>query len=111
MEVILLWLPYPLMLINRGICGFLGINSAAMRDSAVQRYIPDEYRARVNAFEEMAICAAGGALALAVGALGEIADYRVTVSVTAQVTMVICWLTVWNNRSAVRAVYEPAENK
>ena len=111
MDVILLWLPYPLMLINRGICGFLGINSAAMRDSAVQRYIPDEYRARVNAFEEMAICAAGGALALAVGALGEIADYRVTVSFTALVTMVICWLTVWKNRSAVRAVYEPAEDK
>ena len=59
----------------------------------------------------MAICAAGGALALAVGALGEIADYRVTVSFTALVTMVICWLTVWKNRSAVRAVYEPAEDK
>ena len=28
MDMCLLWLPYPLMLINRGICGFLGSNSA-----------------------------------------------------------------------------------
>ena len=41
MDMCLLWLPYPLMLVNRGICGFLGSNSAIMRNAAVQRYIPE----------------------------------------------------------------------
>lgn len=40
-DLFLLWLPYPLMLVSRGLCGFLGINSATMRQAAVQRYIPD----------------------------------------------------------------------
>ena len=44
MDMILLWLPYPLMLVNRSLCGFLGINSAIMRQAAVQKYIPDDYR-------------------------------------------------------------------
>ena len=48
-DLFLLWLPYPLMLVSRGLCGFLGINSATMRQAAVQRYIPDRLRARVNA--------------------------------------------------------------
>ena len=111
MDVILLWLPYPLMLVNRGICGFLGINSATMRHSAVQRYIPDEYRARLNAFEDMVICAAGSVLSLAVGALGELVDYRIAMSITALVTLVICWLTIWKNRKAVRHIYEPENEK
>lgn len=107
MNMILLWLPYPLMLVNRGICGFLGINSATMRHSAVQQYLPEEFRARVNAFEEMLICAAGSVLALAVGALGELLSYRVAMTVAAMVTLLICWLTIWRNRHAVSAVYNP----
>ena len=51
MDMCLLWLPYPLMLLNRGICGFLGSNSAIIRNAAVQRYIPERLRSRVNAFQ------------------------------------------------------------
>ena len=40
MDACLLWLPYPLMLVNRAVCGFLGIQSATIRQAAVQRYIP-----------------------------------------------------------------------
>ena len=36
MDTVLLWLGFPLMLVNRGICGFLGINSATLRASSVQ---------------------------------------------------------------------------
>ena len=107
MDVALLWLPYPLMLLNRGICGFLGINSATMRHSAVQRYIPDEYRARVNAFEDMLICAAGSIFSLAVGALGEITDYRIAMSATALMIIAVSWITVWRNRKDVQVIYEP----
>ena len=70
MDMSLLWLSYPLMLLNRGICGFLGINSATMRQTAVQRYIPDAYRARVNAFSEVMILAMGSIFSLLIGALG-----------------------------------------
>ena len=34
------WLPYPLMLANRAIAGFLGINSATLRLAAVQSTLP-----------------------------------------------------------------------
>lgn len=50
MDMILLWSPYPLMLANRAAVGFLGVNSATLREAAVQRYIPDELRAKLNAF-------------------------------------------------------------
>ena len=61
MDTCLLWLPYPLMLVNRAICGFLGIQSATIRQAAVQRYIPDRLRARLNAYESMLCTAAGAA--------------------------------------------------
>ena len=38
MDACLLWLPYPLMLVNRAVCGFLGIQSATIRQAAVQRH-------------------------------------------------------------------------
>ena len=106
MDICLLWLPYPLMLVSRAICGFLGMNSATMRQAAVQRYIPEQLRARVNAFESMLITAAVSVLSLAVGALGELLDYRLCVTLCAAVSMAACWLTIWRNREHVRKVYE-----
>ena len=41
------------MLVNRALCGFLGIQSATIRQAAVQRYIPDRLRARLNAGAEV----------------------------------------------------------
>ena len=48
MDIILLLLGYPFMLLNRAVCGFLGINSATLRESSVQNYIPDDKRAKLN---------------------------------------------------------------
>ncbi len=109
MDMLLLWLPYPLMLVNRGICGFLGTNSATMRQAAVQTYIPDELRSRINAFESMLIMGACSVLGLLVGALGEVLDYRLCMTVCAAASLLFCWLTIWRNRGQVRAVYEPVE--
>lgn len=110
MDMIVLWLPYPLMLANRAICGFLGINSATMRVTAVQSYLPEEYRARVNAFEEAAISAVGSALALIVGALGEVLYYRMTVTIVAGICLLICWLTIGRNRNEVNRIYDSTSN-
>ena len=107
MDMVLLWLPYPMMLCNRAVCGFLGINSATLRAAAIQSYIPEEFRARVNAFEDGVISAASSVLALLVGALGEILNYHLTVTVGAFICFVVCWLTIWHNRCEVGKVYNP----
>ena len=106
MDMLLLWLPYPLMLVNRGICGFLGNNSAILRSAAMQRYIPAHMRARVNSVGDMMKMASCSVLALAVGALGEVLDYRWCVTLCGAVSTIACWILVWGRRSDVRAVYE-----
>ena len=97
------------MLINRGICGFLGINSATMRQAAVQSYIPESLRSRLNAFESMLYFLSSAILGLAVGALGEILDYRVCLSFCAFSVLIFCLMTVWKNRSDVKKLYESVD--
>lgn len=106
MDMCLLWLPYPLMLANRALVGFLGANSATMRQAAMQSYIPENLRARLNAFQNMLITAASGVFALAIGALGEILDYRLCVSVCGATAFLAAWLFVWRRRADVRKIFE-----
>lgn len=106
MDMCLLWIPYPLMLVNRGICGFLGNNSAILRSAAVQRYIPENLRSRVNAFNGTFMTAAGSILSLAVGALGEITDYRLCVTICGMLAMIACIMLIWKREEEVRKVYE-----
>lgn len=109
-DTILLWIPYPFMLLNRGICGFLGINSATLRQSAVQRYIPDEYRSRINAFDSMLSSVSGGVISLAVGAMGEVLNYRLCVSICGIFTSLVLWVTIWRRRNYIRRIYNAREN-
>lgn len=102
----LLWLPYPFMLINRGICGFLGSNSAILRNAAVQRYIPEKLRSRVNAFNGVLLTVGSGIFSLLMGFLGELLDYRLCVTIGGAVAMLACWLLIWCRRGNVREVYE-----
>ena len=106
MDMCLLWLPYPLMLINRGICGFLGSNSAILRSAAVQRYIPEKLRSRVNAFIGVLLTVGSSIFSLLMGFLGEILDYRWGVTIGGTVALLACWLLIWRRRSDVRKVYE-----
>ena len=104
-DLFLLWLPYPLMLVSRGLCGFLGINSATMRQAAVQRYIPDRLRARVNAFESMLYTGAAAVLSLASEPWGGDGLPAVRV-LCGGFSMAVCLATIWRGRKYVRAVYE-----
>ncbi len=106
MDMCLLWLPYPLMLINRGICGFLGSNSAILRSAAVQRYIPEKLRSRVNAFIGVLLTVGSSIFSLLMGFLGEILDYRWCVTIGGTIALLACWLLIWRRRSDVRKVYE-----
>lgn len=106
MDMCLLWLPYPLMLANRAMVGFLGANSATMRQAAMQSYIPENLRARLNAFQNMLITAASGVFALAIGALGEVLDYRLCVTICGATAFIAAWLLVWRRRADVRKIFE-----
>lgn len=109
MDICLLWLPYPLMLVNRGICGFLGSNSAILRSAAVQRYIPERLRSRINAFDGVLITAGASIFSLLMGFLGEILDYRWCVTIGGAIAMLASWLLIWGRRKDVRRVYESSD--
>ena len=109
--MLLLWLPYPLMLFSRGVCGFLGINSATLREEAVQGYIPDELRAKLNAFFSVLISGASALFTLIVGALGEVLDLRLCISFCGAFACLICWCTIWRHRAAVRQIYSRTNQK
>ena len=106
MDGILLWIPYPFMLVNRAVCGFLGVNSASLREAAVQRYLPDEHRAKLNAFLDMQCALFCSIFTLVLGALGEIMDYRLCITVSAAFVFAVCLLTIWRKRSHVRHIYQ-----
>lgn len=106
MDMCLLWLPYPFMLLNRGICGFLGSNSAILRDTAVQRYLPEKLRSRVNAFNGVLLTIGSSIFSLLIGFLGEFLDYRLCVTIGGTVAMLACWILIWGRRKDVRKVYE-----
>ena len=106
MDMLLLLLPYPLMLCNRAACGFLGVGSATLRQAAVQKYLPDEMRARISSLQEMMVLAATSVLSLLAGALGEVLPYPACMALCAGGALAVCWLTVFRNRAAVRRIYE-----
>ena len=106
MDMCLLWLPYPLMLVNRAICGFLGSNSAILRSSAVQRYIPERLRSRVNALNSVLLTAGASVFSLLMGFLGEVLDYRWCVTLGGAATLLACRFLIGDRRQDVRKVYE-----
>ena len=106
MDATLLWLPYPLMLVNRAAAGYLGIGSETMRLAAVQSYIPDGMRSRINAFEGVMYYLGMGVFSIIVGALGEVMSPGAAVSVSALFAMAVCWLTIFRRRCEVGAVYD-----
>ena len=106
MDMCLLWLPYPLMLVNRGICGFLGSNSAIIRNAAVQRYIPERLRSRVNAFQGVLVTAGCSAFSLVMGVLGEILDYRWCITIGGMFTLLAGFVLILVRQKEVRRLYE-----
>lgn len=75
-DTVLLFLPYPAMLASRFLCGGLGITSATIRETAVQSYLPEQMRARVNAFFNVLFAIGGVFFQFLAGALGQILPHR-----------------------------------
>ncbi len=109
MEASLLWLSYPLMLVNRALLGFFGMNSATLRQAAVQTYIPDEMRGRITAFFSLLTSVAGSLLCLAVGAAGEFLSPRWGYTLCSGLSLCTAWWLVWRNRKQVIPVFQPQQ--
>lgn len=106
MDALLLFMPYPFMLINRFLCGGLGCASATIRQTAVQIYLPDEIRARVNAFFNVIFAIGGVGFQLLAGALGQIVPYRYAALLLGMTTLASMFLLIVLPSKQNRPVYE-----
>lgn len=96
---------YSLMVINRTLVCYLGINSAVLRSAAVQKYIPEKMRARINAFQGILVTLCSSIFSLLIGLLGEVIDYRSCITCSALLTLFVCMMTIFKNRKHVDKVY------
>lgn len=103
LEGVLLFLPYVGMLAARFIAGFAGVNTATLREAAIQRHLPGSIRARINGLLDVSCQAGVMIFQLLAGALGDIFPYRsVALLFSALCIASICILIVPR-----RAVIEP----
>lgn len=102
---ILLFLPFYGMAANRFICGFLGVNSATLREAAVQNYLPPEIRGRVSSLLNVTISAGVMLMQLIAGALGEVLPYRGVAVLCASLALTSVFLLVRRNRASIEALF------
>lgn len=72
----------------------------------MQSYIPDEFRARVNALSGVMILVMSSIFALLIGAMGEVMDLRVCMTLCAGLTLAVCWGTIGRRRKEISQIYE-----
>ena len=104
LDVLLLWLPFPLMLLFSGIVEFAAFRNVTMRNAALQRYIPDNMRARINAMENMLFTVFAFFGSLGIGALGELLDYRISYSLCAICVLLLCWVLIGRGKPDIDPV-------
>jgi MFS family permease len=102
---ILLFLPFYGMAANRFICGFLGVNSATLREAAIQNYLPPEIRGRVSSLLNVTISAGVMLMQLIAGALGEVLPYRGVAVICASLALTSVFLLVRRNRKSIEALF------
>ncbi len=94
MDMVLLFLPYPIMMVNRFLCGALGMTSATLRETAVQSYLPSTMRAKVNAFFTAYFSITMIIFQFLAGYLGDIMSYRKVIIVLSGVTLLFVFLFI-----------------
>lgn len=106
MDILLLFLPYPGMLLNRLICGMLGTSSATIRETAVQCYLPENMRARINAFFNMVFAMGSVVFQLLAGIMGQMMPYRLSVVILSVLTLLCMEILIVLPAEENRPVYE-----
>ena len=105
-DAVLLFLPYPWMLINRFICGGLGTASATIRSTAVQCYLPSEMRARVNAIFSVIMSIGGIIFQLVAGIVGQILPYPYAALMLGVITLISMIYLIIIPKQKNRVIYE-----
>jgi MFS family permease len=99
------------MLINRFLCGILGSQSATIRSAAVQSYLPQEMRARINALFGVIFAVGGILFQLLAGLLGQVLPYRIVALILGLSTFLSMFLLIWLPKEENRKVYEATRVK
>ncbi|MEG1596561.1 MAG: MFS transporter [Lachnospiraceae bacterium] len=110
MDSILLFLPYPFMILNRFFCGALGTTSATIRESAVQSYLPPQIRARVQALFQVIFSLGGIVFQMLAGVMGLYLPYRIVALILGAFTFTSMILFIVIPAKSNRPIYE-AERK
>lgn len=93
MDGILLLLPYPFMLANRFCVGTLGSISFSLRTPAIQSYIPESMRARINSFQTLLLYGTSSLLILVFGWIGDFLSATAVMMIGAGLGMVVLFFT------------------
>ena len=88
MDIILLFIPYPFMIVNRFLCGVLGMTSATLRETSVQSYLPSNMRAKVNAVFNVFMASSIILFQILTGFLGDMIGYRKTAVILAGISLI-----------------------
>ena len=102
---ITLFVAYPIMILLRFICGFLGVSSSTLKEVAIQNYFDSDIRARVNGLNNIAITIGILLVQLCVGALGEVLSYSHVVLGLSILTFFCMFRSLVKNKSEVEKVY------
>lgn len=106
MDILLLFIPYPFMIVNRFFCGVLGMTSATLRETSVQSYLPSNIRARVNAVFNVFISLSMIIFQLVTGFLGDILGYRTVVVLLGSLSLISIFIFIILPSDINRKVYE-----
>ena len=105
LDGVLMFVAFPIMIIMRFVEGFLGVNSANIRESSVQSYIPKEKRARVNSFFQLLVFGGMFLANLVAGVLGEIFSLPIAGAVFGCCGVVGALILICKNKIEISKIY------
>lgn len=112
---VLLLCPYGLMLANRLVCGSLGQTSGTLRMAAIQSYIPESMRARINSLQTLMFYGTSVIFSLFFGWIGDLISFEETFLLGAGLQMIVLYFTWIRYRKSCQAVFlaqpEPQQGK
>ena len=106
LDGVMLLLAYPLMIAVRFLLGFLGVNTATLRAAAVQKYLPGEVRARVEAVFSILVSMGAIFFRLAAGALGEALQYRYVPLIFGGAGLLSVCVFIIRNKRHIQPIYD-----
>lgn len=102
---IYLFVPVPVMMALRFLCGILGVTSYNIRISATQSYVPDERKGRFNGIFGMAMTFGMLLGEFFSGVLAEVMDKRMVIPLFMAINFAAVWLVMYRGRRHVKVIY------